>query len=82
LTLLRKDSFSWNSPQARETYQGILLKHPCFLIEDLAVSDLVRLMHCYLFPKRSSGISQLMEKGSLILGEKLYDLASVGLLID
>jgi hypothetical protein len=82
LILVRNEPFAWNNPQAREALLPLLLAHPCLILEGISATDLLRVLHLYLVPKNQSGVCPLMEKGSLILAEKVQSLDSIGLLLD
>ena len=82
LTLVKKDSFAWNHPRARELMGPALLKHPCLLLEEMAAADLVRCLHLFLSTKRLTGVTPLLEKGSVIIGEKVQSLDSIGTMMD
>ena len=82
LTLIKKDSFSWNSPKSREKLLPVFTNHPCLILEDISASDLLRLMHLYLVPRYQPGVSALMEKGASIVGEKVQGMENIGELVD
>lgn len=82
LTLVKKDSFTWNHPRARELMGPALLKHSSLLLEDMAAADLVRCLHLFLSTKRLTGVTPLLEKGSVVIGEKVQSLESIGTMMD
>lgn len=82
LILLRKDTFHWNTPNARNALLPVLLQYPCLILEGLSATDMLRVLHLFLAPKTHMGVTPLMEKGSFIIGEKVQSLDSVGLLLD
>jgi hypothetical protein len=82
LTLVKKDNFSWNNPEARKLTSGVLTKFPCLVLEKIILSDLIRILHLYLNPKRLSGTTPLLEKGALIIAEKIQALDKLGTLMD
>jgi hypothetical protein len=82
LTLVRPDSFAWNSPAARSLMLPVLSRHSCLLLEELAPKDLIRLLHLYLLPKRLAGATPLLEKGSVVIGEKVQSVENLGSLLD
>jgi hypothetical protein len=82
LTLVKKDAFPWNNPQARELMVNGLCGHSCLLTEDFSATDLVRLLHLYLVPKRQLGVVPLLEKEAVIVGEKIQGLEAIGSLLD
>lgn len=51
-------------------------------LDGISAGDLVRILHLYLVPFRQAGVAPVMEKGSVILGEKLMDMHNVGLYLD
>ncbi len=55
---------------------------PVLEILSLPTPDLLRILHFTLLPKRQSGITSLMEKGAVILGEKVQSLDTVGEILD
>jgi predicted nucleic acid-binding Zn-ribbon protein len=82
LTLVNRDAFVWNKPRVRELMGPALLKHSCFLLEDLPAADLVRSLHLFLSPKRLVGVTPLLEKGSIVVAEKVQSLDALGSLTD
>jgi hypothetical protein len=82
LTLVKKDTFAWNNPEARKLTYGVLAKYPCLVLEKISLGDLIRVLHLYLNPKRLSGTTPLLEKGALIIGEKIQSLENLGTLMD
>lgn len=82
VVLVRKDTFLWNTPNARDALLPVLSQYPCMILEGLSATDMLRVLHLYLIPKNHMGVCPLMEKGSLIIGEKVQSLDSVGLLLD
>lgn len=82
LTLVKPDSFAWNAPAVRKLMLPILSHHSLLLLEDTPPKDLVRLLHLYLTPKRLGGVTPLLEKGSVVLGEKIQALDTLGSTID
>lgn len=82
LCLVRPTAFPWNDWRAREERLDALTAHPFLTLEGFSASDLLRLVHLFLVPKRLAGVTPLMEKGTLILGEKIMERNSVGLLLD
>lgn len=64
-----------NFPAATNSVSLLRLNQP-------NLKELVRLLHSHLYPERSIGVAYLTEKGSLILGEKIQSLASLGRLLD
>lgn len=55
---------------------------PVLEILNLPTPDLLRILHFTLLPKRQSGIASLMEKGTIILGEKVQSLDTIGEILD
>ncbi len=82
LTVVFPESFAWNGPETRAKVLGTLAFHPTLVLEALSTGDMVRVLHLYLMPKRLSGVTPLMEKGSLIVGEKVMDTNNIGSLLD
>jgi hypothetical protein len=82
LTLVKKEALPWNTPEARSLTLGTLTKHPCLLLEDLSATDLVRLLHLYLLPKRLAGATPLLEKGAIVIGEKIQGTETLGTTMD
>ncbi|RZA07546.1 MAG: hypothetical protein EOP11_07390 [Proteobacteria bacterium] len=82
LTLVNRDAFVWNKPKVRELMGPAFLNHSCFLIEDLATPDLVRSLYLLLAPKRLVGVTPLLEKGSIVVAEKVQSLDALGGLTD
>lgn len=82
ITLVRLKPIPWplDPQQSADAASGKNL--PCLVLEELSTSDLVRILHLYLIPKRLAGVAPAMEKGSLIIGEKLMDMFNVGSLLD
>lgn len=82
LTLVRPFAFAWDDLETRSRTQSVYSRHPCLILEGLGTSDLVRLLHLFLMPKRLAGVAPIMEKGALIVGEKLMDSYQIGSLLD
>lgn len=82
LTLVRPFTFAWDDLETRTRTLPVYARHPCLVLEGLGASDLVRLLHLFLMPKRLAGVAPIMEKGSLIVGEKLMDTYQIGSLLD
>lgn len=82
LTIVFNGTLSWNELEVRSTRLKTLVRHPCLALEALETADLVRVLHLYLMPKRLGGITPIMEKGSLIVGEKVMDPHNVGVTMD
>jgi len=82
LALVQAASFSWNNLSTRTERMEAAATHPFLLLEDISAGDLLRLLHLFLIPKRLAGVTPMMEKGSLILGEKVMEPNSVGQLLD
>ena len=53
-----------------------------FCIDSASAADLVRILHQHYSRKKSTGVYTLMEKGSLILGEKIQSLQNIGSVLD
>jgi len=82
MTIAFTSHLPWHDPSVRDSKLQTLARHP-FLVLDIAeTSDLVRILHLFLMPKRLGGITPMMEKGSLIVGEKVMDSHSVGSMMD
>lgn len=81
-TLIFDESMPWNELANRQLYLKTLTRHPSLVLDDLNVTDLVRILHLFLMPKRLAGVVPVMEKGSLIVGEKVMDRHNIGSLID
>lgn len=82
LTLVSAETFAWDEPETRLRTLQAYSRHPALILEGLSTSDLVRVLHLYLMPKRLAGVAPMMEKGALIVGEKLMDTYNVGSLLD
>lgn len=82
VTLVRKEAFSWHTPDSRKLMLSTLKQYPCLLLEQLPATDFVRIAHLLMAPKRLAGVVPLMEKGALILGEKVQSLDNIGTLLD
>jgi hypothetical protein len=82
LALVRARSFPWAELRVREERLDALAAHPLLLLEGFSGGDLLRLVHLFLIPKRLAGVTPLMEKGSLILGEKVMEKNAIGQLLD
>jgi len=82
VTLVCQASFAWNEMDTREKTLKSLVRHPCLVLEGMNAADLVRMLHLYLMPKRLAGVAPMMEKGSLIVGEKVMDSLNIGSLLD
>jgi len=82
LTLIGKSSFPWNEPESRRKLLPILARHSCLLLDQIPTTDLIRIMHLYLNPKRLAGVTPLLEKGAVIVGEKVQSLDQTGTLLD
>jgi hypothetical protein len=82
LTLVKKETFAWNNPEARKLTSGVLLEYPCLILEKFSLADLIRVLHLYLNPKRLSGTTPLMEKGALVIAEKIQSMESLGTTTD
>lgn len=82
VTLICPEAFPWHSLENRLLYQKTLMRHPCLVLDGLSTTDIVRVLHLFLMPKRLAGVVPLMEKGSLIVGEKVMDRHNIGSLLD
>lgn len=82
LTLVGKSSFPWNDPESRRRLLPTLSRHSCLLLDQLPTTDLIRIIHLYLNPKRLTGVTPLLEKGSIIVGEKVQSTDQTGTLLD
>ncbi|RZA05085.1 MAG: hypothetical protein EOP11_13625 [Proteobacteria bacterium] len=82
LSLVNRDAFVWNKPRVRELMAPAFLSHSCFLLEDLPAADLVRTLYLFLAPKRLVGVTPLLEKGSIVVAEKVQALETIGNLSD
>jgi hypothetical protein len=80
LTLVSPKPFDRSPP--REDLAAQLSKRSCLVIGGMRSSDLVRILHLYLSHKRLPGAIPLLEKGSVLLGEKIQSLVSLGALLD
>lgn len=54
----------------------------CLNLASFGASDLARLLHLFLIPKRVSGVLPLLEKSALILGEKIQSAETIGSSLD
>jgi hypothetical protein len=59
-----------------------LERHSTICINGISTGDLFRLLHNYLTAERTPGILSLLEKGSLVVGEKIQSLTNIGELLD
>jgi hypothetical protein len=82
LALVAKEAFSLEKNGARELLGDKIQGRTCLNISGLPASDLARLMHLYLIPKRVAGVLPLLEKGALVLGEKIQSSEGIGTAID
>lgn len=82
LTIVKKETFAWNNPETRKLTSGVLLRYPCLVLEKISLGDLIRVLHLYLNPKRLSGTTPLLEKGALILADKIQSAENLGTLTD
>ncbi len=79
--------FQANFPTDKELSESPALKNllairNSLFLDQLSTPDLLRVMHLYLLPKRQGGIITLMEKGAVILGEKVQTLEHLGEILD
>lgn len=82
LSIVKKETFAWNNPETRKLTSGVLLNYPCLILEKITLGDLIRVLHLYLNPKRLSGATPLLEKGALILADKIQSTESLGTTTD
>lgn len=82
VTLLCKEPFPLEKDGARELLGERLKGRSCLSLHSLSATDLARTLHLYLIPKRVAGVVPFMEKGSVILGEKIHSPESVGISLD
>jgi len=82
LCLVQPSTFAWAEPAARAARLEVLASHPLLVFGDFSATDLVRVLHLYLMPKRLAGVTPLMSKGTTILGEKVMEPNAVGMLLD
>lgn len=82
LTLVALEPLAWSDPEIRSRCLEVFVRHSGLVLEGLSASDLVRVLHLFLLPKRMAGVAPVMEKGSLIVGEKVMDGRNVGSLLD
>ncbi len=82
ITYFVRNSFDWTDSVHKAEVIRQLENSSCLVLGELAATELLRILHLYLLPKRSAGVTALMEKGSLILGEKIQDLDGLGELMD
>jgi hypothetical protein len=82
LCLVRGEMFPWVGTDMASEAREALAQHSCLVVGGIGTSDLVRILHLYLLPKRLAGAAALMEKGAVIVGEKLLTIDSLGRLLD
>ncbi len=82
ICLVQVESFSWVESQVRAERLPVLTHIPLLLLEEFSPSDLLRILHLYLMPKRLAGVLPIMEKGSVIIADKLMETGGVGQLLD
>lgn len=70
------------SVAATSGLKTLLSLRNCLFLDELTTPDLLRVLHVYLLPKRQGGITALMEKGAVILGEKIQSLENIGEILD
>ncbi|NUM88201.1 MAG: hypothetical protein HUU37_03265 [Bdellovibrionales bacterium] len=61
---------------------GFLAQRNYLELDAFAAPDLLRVLHLFLLPKRQAGITSLMEKGAVILAEKIQSLDHLGEIVD
>lgn len=81
-TLVSERAFDWQNPQARQALLPLLREFSCLLLADCTVPDLVRITHLQLMPKRLPGVTAVLEKGSVVVGEKIQGTEGLGASID
>jgi hypothetical protein len=64
------------------TLKNLLLIRDSLFLDQLSTPDLLRFLHLYLLPKRQGGITTLMEKGAVVLSEKIQNIDHVGEILD
>ncbi|MGE3260371.1 MAG: hypothetical protein AB7K68_01195 [Bacteriovoracia bacterium] len=82
LSLVTKNNFSLESEGNRELIGTKLKGRSCLNISDLSATDMARILHLYLIPKRVAGVIPLLEKNAVILGEKIQGPESIGSSLD
>ncbi|MGZ3711176.1 MAG: hypothetical protein ACXVBE_05440, partial [Bdellovibrionota bacterium] len=82
LALVAGDAVVLENAGARELPGEKINGRTCFYLTGFSASDLARLLHLYLIPKRIAGVLPLLEKGSIILGEKIQSAEGIGTSLD
>jgi hypothetical protein len=82
LIFAAKDTFEWDNPDFRARLMPVLNRHPSLMLEQLSAGDLIRVLHLQFMPKRLAGVVPVMEKGSVIVAEKIQSTDGIGTLID
>lgn len=82
LIFAAKDTFEWDNPDFRARVMPVLKRHPSLMLEQLSAGDLIRVLHLQFMPKRLAGVVPVMEKGSVIVAEKIQSTDGIGTLID
>lgn len=82
LTLTQRVAFDWNNLAERMHWQRAISLHSSLFLDGLSAADLVRALHLYLATKRMAGVTPLLEKGSLVVAEKVQSMDTVGTVMD
>lgn len=74
--------FSLEKNNQRELLGEKLRGKSCLCLSSYSTGDLARLLHLFIVPKRLAGVTPLLEKGSVILGEKIQGIGGIGSSLD